>query len=340
MPKKMHTFQIRVTRQMDTTATVSVESYADEKDTDALVLKILSMQAKKAVIDAVKAGKDIGTTVVRDYSDENFKNYTHAWVVGEDSEIPADMVIHRDQNPVLVAEKDLEEDPDDAAWLNAQLTPEELARAEQAAKGPKYDMDTLERIMRNWNDIEPRCKESVLLLLNKSVIIHGHMIVDAATTPIGPLTVAIERHEAMVLAFTTAMKFLAGKDLLDTTEWLVTDPARREFVIEQLLGFYANTREHYKYSMEQGLTHGAQRYDDIAEAAYVAAIALGWVNPQVIKDQVMRQTTKNGSWDILDKVGNLAAHVFTATWTPLGEPPVSEGTEPKSDKKPKKAKKK
>lgn len=163
--------------------------------------------------------------------------------------------------------------------------------------------------MRTWDQIDVSAQEAVLLHLRVSMRPHHDMIKDAADADatMGPLANALERHSLMVNAISTAMKFLAGKDLLDTAEWLAVEPVRREFIIGNLLNLYSVSRDNYKNGLENGLTHAAQRFDDIAEAAYVAATTLGWVDPQA---------TKDGTWSILSEAN---AQVFTAAWSVLGE---------------------
>jgi hypothetical protein len=215
---------------------------------------------------------------------------------------------------------------DDDEWLNAPLTPEELDRAERAAFGPMYDMNTLERIMLPWNQIEASAQEAVLLQLKLSMKNHIDHIKEAEDTPVGPLVHAIERHQAMIEAITAAMKFLASTDLVDTANWVAVEAVRKDFIIGGLLRFYLTSQNEYKYARDNGLIHGAQRFDDISEAAYVAAVTLGWVIPKVLSDPA-----DHGSWDLVRRMReDDAKHVFTASWT------VDDGTSHKKGKKGKK----
>lgn len=192
-------------------------------------------------------------------------------------------------------------DDDDDDWLDDPLTPEEMARAESAANGPTYDMNTLERIMRPWNQIDVSGQEAVLLHLNRSTKTHYEMVKDAADTPVGPLVKAIERHHAMIRAIITAMKVLAGNGIAEAAAWIAIDPGRKDFIIGNLLGFYAACRANYKNALDNGLIDGAKRFDDVAEAALAAATTLGWVD-------------RKGAWGVESHSKDDGTTVITATW--------------------------
>lgn len=239
----MHTFQVRVTRMLDTTATVSVESYVDQDD--ALSIKVLAMGAKKAVIDAIKAGKPIGTTVIRDYSDDAFKLHTQAWV-DEDPEIHADLVIHRDPEPEPT---------------------------------PTNYMDTLESNMKSWDELEQSLKEIVMIDLTVFAEKYTELIADTDKCPVAVPTL-VERYTSMKRASHFAILKLNGND---PHSWDAVDPIRKEFIYGALLSKLAAIVESSKDYTMTGLVLAGDRMHDLALAYHRAADFLGywsmWIPP-------------------------------------------------------------
>lgn len=133
--------------------------------------------------------------------------------------------------------------------------------------------------MRTWKEIPQVFRQAVIMVLCEELEVHRNYAMMSSHTPVGHLVQLQARQQLMSDALVIAVDVLHNDSLEVSTEWLCVDPAQRELVFARLLDTFRQCKRRSGEIAGFGLPLAAARTDELAEAAYVAAVTLGYEAP-------------------------------------------------------------